>query len=334
MIKNNKFFLKNFSEVVIIGAPLNKVIEINRKYKLSTTVITSIDQSKTMNKENFNYHVFNSFDQKCLKFLKKKFNFEKTLFIGMTPRSIFKKKTIELFKDNFINVHNTRLPLDAGGGSGSWTIMRQDRISNMCIHMMTEEIDGGPIISNETFLYPKSCHLPIDFMNYSSNLFIKFYEKFIKSLVNGGEFNLKPQMRYLSRYNPRLNTEMSGFIDWNLDSYDLINFIDAFDDPYRGASTYLNNGKFGKLYIKKVQLHGGDTPNHPFMAGIVSRHDKEWITVCTRSRHMLIIEKIINSKGKNIINLIKPGDRFFTPLNKLELAKSKRIYYNSHGIKK
>ena len=33
---------------------------------------------------------------------------------------------------------------------------------------------------------------------------------------------------------------------------DLINFINAFDEPYIGASTYLNNGNFGKLYITKT----------------------------------------------------------------------------------
>ena len=55
-----------------------------------------------------------------------------------------------------------------------------------------------------------------------------------------------------------------------MDSYDLFNFINAFDEPYKGASTFLNNGNFGKLYLKKVHLHGGDSSNHPFMSGIVS----------------------------------------------------------------
>ena len=145
---------------------------------------------------------------------------------------------------------------------------------------------------------------------------------------------MKPQPQYLSRYNPRLETETSGFIDWNMNSYDLINFIDAFDDPYKGASTYLNNGNFGKLYIKKAQLHGGDSSNHPSMTGIVSRHDKNWIVVCTKSKHMLIIEEINNSKGKNIIHLIKAGDRFYTPSSKIESGRSKRIIYNSIGKKK
>ena len=47
------------------------------------------------------------------------------------------------------------------------------------------------------------------------------------------------------------------------------------------------------------------------MTGIVSRHDKNWILVSTSGKHMLIVEKVINSKGKNIINQIK-GDRFIT----------------------
>jgi methionyl-tRNA formyltransferase len=334
MIKNNKFLLNNFSNVVIFGHPQNEIIQINKKLNLSTIVITSIDQSKLMNKKFINFKVFNSIDDKCLKFLKKKTDFKKTLFIGIGPRYIFKKETIRNFENNFINIHNSRLPLDAGGGAGSWTIMREDRICNMCIHIMNEDIDGGPIIANETSLYPRNCIIPIDFKEHASELIINFYEIFIKKLIKKHEFELKPQIHYLSRYNPRLNTEISGFINWNLNSYDLINFINAFEEPYKGASTYLNNGNFGKLYLKNVQLHGGDTPNHPYMTGIVSRHDKKWITVCTTSKHMLLIEKIINSDGENIISKIKVGDRFFSPTEKLDAAKSKRIYYNSHGLKK
>ena len=79
---------------------------------------------------------------------------------------------------------------------------------------------------------------------------IKFYEKFMKKLVQKDKFELKPQIHYLARYNPRLNTEISGFIDWNLNSHDLINFINAFEYPYKGASTYLNNGNFEGFTLK------------------------------------------------------------------------------------
>ena len=72
MIKNNKFLLNNFSDVVIFGHPQNEIIRINQKFNLSTIVITSIDQSKLMNKKLINFKVFNSIDDKCLKFIKKK----------------------------------------------------------------------------------------------------------------------------------------------------------------------------------------------------------------------------------------------------------------------
>ena len=148
MIKDNKFLLNNFSNVVIFGRPQYEILKINKKLGLSTTVITSKDLSKLMDKRLIDYKVFNSMDERCINFLKKNFNFKKTLFIGIGPRYIFKKNTIKIFENNFINVHNSRLPLDAGGGAGSWMIMREDRICNMCIHMMTEDIDGGPILKS------------------------------------------------------------------------------------------------------------------------------------------------------------------------------------------
>ena len=142
-----------------------------------------------------------------------------------------------------------------------------------------------------------------------------------------------PQINYLGRYNPRLDTDTDGLIDWNLNSYDLINFINAFDEPYKGASTYLNSGNFGKLYLKKVHLHGGDSPNHPFMSGIVSRHDGDWIVVSTKSKHMLLIELVINTDGENILDKIKIGDRFFTPPEELNFSKKNRTIYTSKGKK-
>ena len=84
--------------------------------------------------------------------------------------------------------------------------------------------------------------------------FLKFYSEFLEKLLSGLKFDLKPQINYLGRYNPRLDTETDGLIDWNLNSYDLINFINAFDKPYKGASTFLNNGNFGKLYFFLIKI--------------------------------------------------------------------------------
>jgi len=335
VIKNNKFFLKNFKTVIFLGESqkFKELIAINRYFNIKTFVITSSDQSKIINK-NINKNIFNNIDDAFKKFIKKKCNADNTLFVSLGARYIFKKDNIKnLFKQNLVNFHGSRLPLDAGGGGMSWKILREDRIDSHLVHFVDEGLDTGPIISYEQNLFPSNCRIPVEFQSFRLTKFLEFYKNFIKKLKDGFEFEMKPQNHYLGRYNPRLSTIENGFIDWNLNPYDLLNFINAFDDPYLGASTYLNSGNFGKLFIKKVQLHGGDSSNHPFMTGIVTRHDKNWIVVSTTGKHMLIVEKILDKNGKNIISQIKPGDRFFTPIEKIENSRSKRVRYSSKGIK-
>ena len=113
---------------------------------------------------------------------------------------------------------------------------------------------------------------------------------------------MKHPPEYFSSYLPRLSTDKNGWIDWSLDPHELIRFINAFDEPYVGASSLINREGFGRLYIKSAQLHGGEIVNHDFMSGIVTRHDKDWIIVATTSKYSIIIEKIINEEGENVLS--------------------------------
>ena len=335
MIKNNKFYIENLEYVVILGQSdvFSKLIEINNSLKLKTIIITSSHQSKQIEKK-IDYKIFDKLDEKFKKFINEKVKVKNTIFVSHGSRFIFKKDTIEnFFMNNLVNFHPSRLPLDSGGGGQSWHIMREDRIDNQAVCLVDEKIDHGDIIDNHTSLIPKKCQIPIDFKTYKLKKFTELYSKFLKEVKNGKSFNLRPQINYLGRYNPRLNTETDGLINWDMDSYDLFNFINAFDEPYRGASTFLDNGNFGKLYLKKVHLHGGDSSNHPYMSGIVSRHDTNWIVVSTKSKHMLLIEEILDNNGKNIIKDIKAGDRFYTPYEEIEKSRKTRTIFNSKGLK-
>ena len=336
MIKNNRFYIENLDSVVFLGQSgvFSKLIQINNSLKLNTLIITSSHQSKLIDK-TIDYKIFDKLDDKFKVFINKNVKVKNSIFVSLGARYIFKKNTIEnFFSNNLVNFHETRLPLDAGGAELSWMIMREDRIDNQLVHLIDEGIDSGPIIDNRSSLFPKQCQIPIDFEIYRLEKFIEFYTRFLKKVKNGKSFDLKPQVNYLGRYNPRLNTEIDGLINWDLDSYDLINFINAFDEPYKGASTFLNNGNFGKLYLKKVHLHGGDSSNHPHMSGIVSRHDTNWLVVSTKSKHMLLIEEVLDNEGNNIVKNIKVGDRFYTPYEELEKSKKTKTIFNSKGLKK
>jgi len=334
MINNNKFYIPNLKNIIFFGESLvlEKLIKINNLLKIKTFIITSSDQAKNISK-NINFKIFNDINKNCERYISKNFNIEQTLFISLGARYIFKKQIINNFLlNNLVNFHASRLPLDAGGGGMSWRIMSEDRIDNQLVHLINEKIDGGPILQSEMRIFPASCRIPKDFYEYSANNFIKFYKRFIIRVINKEYFNLFNQESYLGKYFPRINTKINGFIDWNLQSYDLANFINSFDEPYDGASTFLNRGNFGTLFIKSSHLHGGEVPNHPFMSGIITRHDKKWLVVSTKNRHSLLIEKVINNKGENIINNLKAGDRFHTPFRFLDSAKNNRIWYKSNGL--
>ena len=145
-------------------------------------------------------------------------------------------------------------------------------------------------------------------------------------MKNGNNFSLLDQPEYFGSYYPRLNTKINGWIDWNMNSHDLLSFINAFDDPYEGAATYINNQK---VFLKQVQLHGNEVSNHSFMSGIIRRIEKNFVVISTVDKNSLIVEKVLNKNKNNIISKLKIGDRFYTPSIKLDLAKSTKIKYTS-----
>lgn len=335
MIFDNKFLIKNLKYICIIGySPIiKKIINFNNKNSLKTIFITSSDQAKKL-KKKVQYKIFDKINSNFKNYIKKNVEIDKTLFFSFGARYIFKKDIIDnFFKKNLVNSHSRRLPLDSGSGGFSWNIMREDRIHNLLFHIVDEGIDSGNILFHRKSLFPSYCKTPRDYEDYHLIKFFKFYCDFVIGIKNEKKFTPQSQNNYIGRYNPRLDSLKDSWIDWGLESYDLINFINAFDEPYIGASTYLNRGNYGRLFLKSCQLHGGDSSNHPFMSGIVSRHDKDWILISTKSKHMLIVEKVLNVKGKNIIDKIKVGDRFFTPNNKLEKSKSKKTIISSKGVR-
>ena len=335
MIKNNKFFIKDLKKIVFLGVFENfeNLIEINNVLGLETEIITSSSQSKLMPK-NIKHKIFNSTKGSFVKYIKKSCKIKNTLFFSISARYIFKKDKIKnLFNYNLVNFHETRLPLDGGGAVFSWNIMREDKICNHTIHLINEGVDNGSILHSNKSIYPYHCKTPSDFKKVSDERFIETYRKFVEKLNNGKKFQLLSQNNGIGRYNPRIDTAKNGWIDWDMEPHDLINFINAFDEPYKGASTYIDNRKFGRLFIKKAHLHAGDSSNHPFMQGIISRHDGEWIVVSTKGKYMLLIEKVLDKNEKNILSQLKPGDRFFTTANDLKKSKDSRVFFTAKGKK-
>ena len=239
MINKNTFLIKKVKNVVFLG--YSKVFfdlrEINKSINLKDIIVTTSNQKKLI-KEKKEVYTFNNLNINFKNFVSKKVKINETLFISFGCRWIFKKKDIKFFKNNLINFHPRRLPYDSGGGGFSWQILRNDRINVQLAHLIEPKIDGGKILMYEKSLFPSDCKIPNDFENYNNKKILAFYEKFIKKIKKGNSFALLQQPNYLERYNPRLNTKISGWINWNNSSEDIFRFINAFDDPYSGARTF------------------------------------------------------------------------------------------------
>ena len=317
---------KKFKNIFFLGAHdnFNELIKINNNLGLKTFIISSTSQVREKKLDKSKIKILDKLDDKFFLFVKKNVNVEETIFVSLGGRWIYNKKIINFCKNGIFNFHRSRLPFDAGGGGFSWRIMNNDRIDNQLVHKITEIIDVGPILMSDAEVIPAQCILPDQIEKFSLNRFYLFYKNFMKKMINDENLNVKHPPESIGSYYPRLSTNQNGWIDWSYDVYDLVNFINAFEDPYIGASTFY---KSKRVFIKKVQVHGGEISTHPYLSGLITRVDKNWLIVSTNSGRSIIIEKVMINNDINIIKEIKVGERFFTPIEKLENSKSFRAKY-------
>ena len=103
MINNNKFFIKNLSNIVFIGeTPIfDKLIKFNDSVNIKSFVITSSSQSSSI-KKNIDYVVHDKLDEKFKNYILKEVDIDDTLFISIGSRTIFKRDIIDFLKNNLI----------------------------------------------------------------------------------------------------------------------------------------------------------------------------------------------------------------------------------------
>ena len=297
------------------GLPVSIVTNKKQYSKISKSCL----QSKTTVLED---------KDKLLSYINNLKNINNYFFISVGCPWILDQRHFDKLKHNIYNLHGTHLPKYRGGTIFSWQILTGNRLGICLLHRMKNKIDSGPIISFDEFIYPPSCHKPIDYIQFYDKKNIDFLYKTLLELQNeNNEPTQIKQPEYLSSYWPRLRSDVNGWIDWSWTALEIERFICAFDEPYEGARCRLNNSM---VIIKDVFSQSSDGYTHPIQYGIIYRNNKKWINVAANGGE-IIIKTVLDENGKNILPDLNLGDRFFSNFEELDFAK-KRLVKSSSGL--
>jgi len=259
---------------------------------------------------------------------------ENSLGLGLGEAWSFSAELISRFQGRLLDFMGIRLPQYRGGAHYTWQILRGNRIGCCNLQIINEKMvqgvfDSGEIIKTEEYLFPPSARIPADYFDYAVKKEILFLNEFLEEVDAGKDFELSKVQENFSIYFPRLNTLRHGFINWEWDTKDIERFICSFDDPYAGASTFINGER---VHLKKCHSESNDGPFHPFQTGLIYKNNAQAIFVATRSG-TLIIRDILSCSRENIIHYLKPGQRFFTPKEALEDAFQFNADYSEAVLK-
>lgn len=334
---------KKIKLIVIGGNRLNEInpfyslLELKKKYDFDLEILTEKTHlNKSINKQfkNFksflnsnkiNYKIIRNYSQ--LLFKLKNIKFRKNIYI-LLLNSIFllKKDIINMFKYRIFNLHIGKLPLQRGAGTTTWQFMSEIKSSAVTIHRVDKEVDNGNIIIENKF---KCNHFnkPIDYYKFASKLEKKTLEQFLRKIIYKQKFNEKKQKTNLSIYMPRLDTLIHSYINWNWSKEDIKKFITSFDQPFKGAQTFLNKNK---CVITDCSLIKSSINFHPFQSGLIIRKKDKYIYIAVKNG--IIKAKINFNSHSKIKSLV--GKRLHTPIKYLERALETSVLHKPNSIAK
>ena len=287
----------------------------------------SISFKKFLEKRNINYKVSKNINKE-IDDIKKRFS-SKLENVLLLTSCIWKidLNLINFFKKRIFNIHLGLLPTQKGAGGASWLKLINSKISAITIHEVKKEIDTGEILLQTKFKLRKNFSLA-EYYNQASRNEKKTYNQFFK-IIEKKNFFSKKQSKKNDVYMPRLDTKIHGFIDWNWKAKHIVDFVNAFDEPYQGASTFIKGKKY---LLKNAKLLKHKINFHPFQSGIIFKKEKNSILIAA-SEGVVQIRKITDNSGKVIQSKnLRLGARFFTPYKELEKAKILTSIHTSEAI--
>ena len=302
---------------------LLKKKSIKFKFFTSKRLLNDLMPNSLTLKQNLRYRNlrFTSSEDinKCKKFLSS-LN-RSTLILGFGEPWKLDNKILKKVENRFLDFMGIPMPDYRGGAHYSWMILNKNFrggcfLQNVNKNTIQGYSDSGYYYMKVLYNYPKNLSIPNDYFKFSVKKELSFLNNFINKLKKNHNFKLKKIDNKLSSNFPRLNTNLNGYIDWNLDVDELNRFINAFSSPYIGASTYFNNKR---VYLKNSKIFKKNN-FHIYCSGLIINIFKEKIYIAAKGG-ILALDYICDRKGKDFKKNLSLGKRFLTPQNYIDKAK-------------
>ncbi len=291
------------------NGPMTSFIEICKKKNIESLVLSRNSRLEypINSQENLREHLQNlsinyiENEGVNLSLLKDHINND-TIIFSVNCETIIRSDLIDYMPNKIFNYHNASLPSQKGASSHSWRMMQDNKSTHLTIHHLTEEIDSGEVVLEKEVIFPNSIKNLKETYRYIEKEEINLFNDFIKIFENGFTNKVKSDKNKKSFYWPRLNTDKDGFINWHWSAKEIVDFCNAFDEPFGGASSYVSGSR---MRFKNVQTDDEDVYFHPYQFGLVYRKDNNSIWIACKDGGIKV-NNITNEDGINI----KLGDRF------------------------
>ncbi len=261
------------------------------------------------------------------------------LGIGLGQAWRYSPELRAAFGHRLVDFMSIPYPSYLGGAHMTHAILRGERYWGCCMQLVTDstiqgEVHDGAVLYSTSMSFP-----PDDLVDQHKDLendYLTFLLEFVTKAASGYTFKsgvTESTACNTRMFFPRLNTERQGWIDWSWRRIDVLRFIRAFDKPYPGARTIVEDANSSRVVIVRDPIvWSADIAGHPFHAGIVTDLTRE--AGCTRAVVSLRggpIRVTVTDENGSDPTWLRPGMRLHTDRATLERAMLYAPSYTAIG---
>jgi methionyl-tRNA formyltransferase len=211
---------------------------------------------------------------------------------------IIPDEIISLPKYGSLNLHPSLLPKYRGPSPVHTAIKNGDHITGVSIIVLSEELDAGPIVEQETHAIEKIDNLK----TLTENLFAKGSNIILKILGDPSKINeAKEQDHSFSTMTKKILKE-DRYIDWSQPGEKVINHIRAFDNN-NAACSFLDGKRinfFSAVFMddcaSSCHCLLGNRSDRP--SGMLGIHSREQLIVTVKDGIVIIRQLQVEGKSK------------------------------------